>query len=69
MTTEALTQDSHCHVCLQGAVLLGSGAVSLGIAAVDGGLSSASRAWEEVNNDMGSVMGVRDHKTSMAVTG
>lgn len=69
MTTEALTQASYGHVCLQGAVLLGSGVVSLGLAAVDGGLSSASRAWEEVNDDMEPAMGVRDHKTFRAVTG
>lgn len=70
MTTQALTQDSCGEACLQGAVLLGSGAVPLGTAAVDGGLSSVCRAWVEVSNDdMEQAKGVRDHKVFRVVTG
>lgn len=69
MTTGALTQDSHGHVSLQGAILLGSGAMPLGIAAVDVGPSGVSRAWVEVSNDMEQARGVRDHEACRAMTG
>lgn len=69
MTTGALTQDSHGHVSLQGANLLGSGVMPLGIAAVDVGPSSVSRAWVEVSNDMEQARGIRDHEAYRVVTG
>lgn len=69
MTTGALTQGSHGHVSLQGANLLGSGAMPLGIAAVDVGPSRISRAWVEVSNGMEQARGVRDHEACRVVTG
>lgn len=69
MTTGALTQDSHGHVSLQGAILLGFGAMPLGIAAVDVGPSGVSRAWVEVSNNVEQARGVRDHEACRIVTG